>query len=602
MKLRTSIRHTILVGLLALAFLAVDAGFAIAQQAPVASTNSARLSVTKEEARSLAKALTVLAKQAGVVFVVEGVPLQPTLTEEQIKDIAETESPVSDLVTKLAAAYDYEAKHQSQSRFFLLKKRYSDPRDLPAVTLEECRLALQDVRRVLARHNPRVSNDPSPKDPVVGELMLSLSQEHLRRMRGKRQGSGVVSPTPRELAMPLSALDARQRGLVWRFATYYYVQRRAEEAEITAGEIDTLLQHGAVFCWAEREGRRFFGYETPITAKGAPPGAVRFWPLNLPSGAANLELIVPGRSRSRGFALPRGQVPQGPDPTDPAPQITTPGATLTTSTLGSVLADLNARRGDAAEMVVDDTLAAKPVMVFGERAVPPGQILDALAEVYGLRVRAQEDGKLRLTRRLFKMAVKITDLPEALRQVFPEPLLRAFHSSALAQLDAEERENAARRYQPKMQSAAEETNTRTIEEPSAEVERMRERFKSRDRLRGLPRQIRIAAAQRLRTLLEPKVKLSPDSRMPLSSLSHEERMGLAVLLMADAWEGLRLLISLPTPEWITNFNNLYLVGGLTEDKGVQTFSLFLATPALDGANVNIDGPGVAAVPYRKPQR
>ena len=77
-----------------------------------------------------------------------------------------------------------------------------------------------------------------------------------------------------------------------------------------------------------------------------------------------------------------------PDPTDPllVRVGTFPPAPPMSASLAQIAAQMNARAADGLKVSVEPYLAPKRATVFGEEAATPRQALDALAEVYGLRV------------------------------------------------------------------------------------------------------------------------------------------------------------------------------------------------------------------------
>src|SRR5207248_1300183 len=157
-------------------------------------------------------------------------------------------------------------------------------------------------------------------------------------------------------------LSPKQRALAWRFATHYYVQEPAEAAEMIQKEIDTLLGQGAVFCWKEIGGERYFGYETSRLAEIVVKGKlfskvfVDFWPLSKPD-KAHVAGGIPGVKRTFAFPLSDGGRPTGdekPDPTDPVPAEAgaSPAAAAPVATLGNAVTDLNARTPGGPKIVV----------------------------------------------------------------------------------------------------------------------------------------------------------------------------------------------------------------------------------------------------------
>jgi len=215
---------------------------------------------------------------------------------------------------------------------------------------------------------------------------------------------------------------------------------------------------------------------------------------------------------------------------------------------------------------VDPALQAKPVMVVNADAVPPDRLLQALADLYGLRVRTEPDGSLRLTRRAFRPAAQLTDLPESIRRVFPEPFRRGLlHQRAGSAPDA----------------------IRPPDSPDPAL--WKEFFAKQEARRQLPSLTRIEAVRRLRSTLEPKVKAAPDNRVPVSALDELERQALATIVMANCVLAVRNLL-VPTPEHIAHFDRSFIVGGVgTRPDGKAYFSLAHAVLNPDGKTVRVAG-------------
>lgn len=96
------------------------------------------------------KAITALANANSITIVAEGAPVE--FDEKKLQDGTYKTAPLARKIALLAEAADYSAKNSGG--VFLLMKRYSNPRDLPCVTLEECRLSLENPPSQLAFCRP----------------------------------------------------------------------------------------------------------------------------------------------------------------------------------------------------------------------------------------------------------------------------------------------------------------------------------------------------------------------------------------------------------------------------------------------------------------
>ena len=560
--------------------------------------------ISKDQARTFAGALTALAAQGRVAFVAEGEPLKAALSEAEVDDhFAEGAAalPLSAAVEKVATSYDYDAALAKGGGLFVLRKRYSDPNDLPGVTLEECRLAVRDVLHVLSRYDPAVLQAGMSDDPALQELMASLSPAQLEALQDK------------QVRLPVSALSPRQRELVWRFALHAYVQTPTNDLRHVRARFDTVLHRDTWFGWSEMLGLRLFGYEGP-QAEPLHPGSY-FRPLS----HAHLVQYGPGGSASIAQA-PRpfnrdGTPNERPhaDPTQPTPADVEAGkneAAFGSTTLGAAVAALNARGGDAVKFALDETLAAKPVTVVGGEKAAPARVLAALADAYGLPIKEDKDGTLRLARPKWRAATTVAALGASIRGVFPDPLVRALRLDALEKLRAEDRAVELRQAQQNAAAAAREAARQEAGAPRPEPtqaqidawraeamkrwEQQQERSRRWQQLMDRPDTLRVAAMRRLRAGVEPKLKGAPNERVGLEALGGPERRALANILMADCLSSLRGLLGREVPGYITRFDQVVLSGGYGNGPdGKAMFALSLDMPNPEGTGVR-QGPGFAA--------
>ena len=279
-----------------------------AQAAPVLGAEDSSVHLTLAQARTFKDALRTLSEQASVAFVAEGWPLHPTLTEGQARPWANATVPLSKAVQRLAEAYDYTA--QRQGKVFLLTKRYTDPADLPGVTLAECRASVEDLREVTRPFNPQVPPEKyGVTDPLVGDLVASLTPQQIRTM-------GETAPGKR---LAVSTLTPQQQAQVWRFLLYFYVQLPLEPVESVWPDLKEAVRPGAKLAFRRGEllGLSLFGYEAAPTATSE----FGFHPLSSPNNRINFDaggnvaiLMTPHL-----VAGPDGLKRLPEDPTDPSP-------------------------------------------------------------------------------------------------------------------------------------------------------------------------------------------------------------------------------------------------------------------------------------------
>lgn len=488
--------------------------------------------ITDKQAHSFHEAFSTLAQKAHVTFVVEAEPLHLTLGPNTRISLTPGGETLSSLVPKLADAYDYEATRSGN--VFLLTKRFTDPKDIPDVTLDECAQAMDDVDLVLAPFNPHFKRGQVEKSPAMQDLLSSLTPEQIAALQDKQHGLAVAS-----LLQP-------QQQEAEELVLFLYVQLPLGNTASAMQQIKSVSQGVPVFCRRNLSDVfpdiskvglgdiNLFGIEfLDISA-----GKMSFIPLSKPNDISSSQggIAVTWGGLNNGKAILSDN-----DPTDPPPLSPKVDVVANSETLNDIVARLNTRIGGKPKLTVDAALTLKRVAVFGEQFTPPTKILDALAELYGLRVRHSDDEKtLRLTRRLFQVPLAPEGISLAIQSAMPAPLIRA-----------------------------------------------RQNYLGRQ-----PAPLHIAAVRALRTVIEPKLKASKTGRVALSELSNQENMTLAAALMADTAGELEEAFSRPMPPGVLNPNLLRLTGTVREQNGRRTVELFLALPNLDGKGTLVIGPGI----------
>lgn len=382
-----------------------------------------KVQITDKQAHSFHEAFSILAQKAHVSFVIEAEPLYPTLEPNTHIGLTPDREPLSTLVTKIATAYDYDATRSRN--VFILTKRFSDPADIPDVTLAECAQAMDDIALVLAPFNPHFKRGQIEKSPAMQDLFSSLTLEQMAALQDKKNGLVVASLPPSQQQ------EAEQLVL------FLYVQLPMGNTASAMQQIKSVGEAAPIFCWrslsdvapgASKVGLgniSLFGVQfLEVLAS-----RTRFIPLSKPN---NISLDSGGLAMTwdgltNGKAILSDNDPTYPiPPVTPAPNPRRPPDAINSETLGEVVTRLNTRIGGKPKVTVDAALAPKRVTIFGEQSTPPLKVLDALAEVYGLRVRRSDDEKtLRLTRRLFQVPLDPVGISLAIQAVMPAPLIRA---------------------------------------------------------------------------------------------------------------------------------------------------------------------------------
>lgn len=484
------------------------------------------VALTPAQTQQFETALKAVAAQTQTAFVIEGVPLHSTLTEDKAPNI-QNGVPAEEAVKKLARAYDYEATRRGD--LFLFKKRYTDPYDLPGVTLEEYTLAMRDVVRLLSAHGPQPPISTNTK--FVLEFAKTITPEQQRAM----QDSGL----------PLTALSPAQQTQMRRMALQIYVGSSLEDA--TSALFLLRQAPKSVLCRKNMFGRVTFGFEYTSAGYSKPA----FQPVN---GG-----LDPTAFHSGSSPLPGSQT------TEPDLKAEKP----IRSTLGNVIANLNvpsnAEPGKAS-FKIDAALADKPVVVIGR--VGPSQLMAGLADVYGLRVVVQEDGTQTLTRPGLRIARNLADLPRSVLHSFPDPLLRALHIDAVDVLEQQQQKWRQISHDPK---ASIEQRTKADEEATR-------LFTEQQRLNAFPSVLVQKAAWRLRAMVEPALNKSGEgARVPVATLGKTERSAFALTLLENFFQGFNSKFHQEPPLHLAFWNQVYLKGGPSQgESGQQKYGVFLS--------------------------
>ncbi len=484
-------------------------GFAGAQSA----APDPRVQITPAQAATFFSAFTALAQQAHVALVAEDQPLHPALMPQEAAglELNPNGEPLSTLLPRLAAAYDYDV--QPSGRVFLLKKRYTDAADLPSVTAKECALGLEEAGRYAENFNPNFPNDEIDNSPAIKDLVYSLTPEQLGAMADNKGG------------VPVASLAPVQQQEVQQLVMHFYVQRAIKDLPTVLGTI-SRGPADPQFGWHyfPQMSARLFGYDAPLAYQGfqilSKPNQVEVHP-----GGGLVIHPVAGEGEPPPTPATMMQLTAAPDATDPDPVQANAlqPAPPVSSSLAELVTRLNARADDGLKVTVEPYLAPKRATIFGAEAATPRQELAALAEVYGLRVFTgdKEGGhdRLRLTRRTAGVPLNLIALHDSILQALPDPLVRAY--------------------------------------------RLHNRFAPAGPASPFPSGLSpllVSAVKQIRTAAEPKVK-SRDGRIALSALSEQEGRAFAVTLMVDALDALGSWVEATPPETITRFNDLRLGAG-----------------------------------------
>lgn len=379
--------------LLVLMLQSTGASFAAAPEAvPDAARQKPLVHLSLAQSGSFSDAIDALAAQGHVAIVAEGAPLVPHLPKKDTQDLT---SPLllSLAVAKIAASFDYDVQKQDDANdVFVLTKRYTDPKEMPCVTLEECDQVFKDILTLLGPFNPNFdeASDEHSQHVAFITFFSSLSPRQLREVRTKTLYYGE--------------LNSDQQKMIESFILYGFVQTPTYALRDALDLLD--YAPGSVLTGTD-QGQNALFIEVPMPADKSR----HYYHLLRGGGgrvfapkAAQPTLILP--------SLPK----QGEENAPAAP------APMTLETLVGLLP----HAGPPA--VVDAPLKDKPVSVAGLGNVPAMAVLRALKVLYNLRIGASDAGGNKLMRHILPPTGSLRDLGPNIWSLLPVSLIRALHS------------------------------------------------------------------------------------------------------------------------------------------------------------------------------
>ncbi len=564
------------------------------------------MTLTNEQQKNLTQALSLLSTQFRVTFIVEAVPRQRR-SDENLQTMPAGPQPET-AVQWLARAHDYTAERSGNC--FILRKKYTQLDEVPAVTLAECRQALSDMNILMAQFSPnfeahlvngRMYHDVGQ---VYRKFLLSLSPRQKQQMKGAVQGSLIVSPVMKEEALAVADLLPEQKQWLWQMAMHWYVQRPQVPIVATAQEIDNMNRNGAAFISIQPFERKLWGYESKVFGLGAQPDTYYFWTIDeqgfrgsggwvegwrlpptfhvTPTYLKSLGSKRAPTSRTRPDWLKRFHtLPTSP----PSASSVTWGKERSVQTIGGVAEYLN-HKNDAKKtaFIVDKALAAKPVTLVGEEFITPVEMFRALASLYDLRVVRLPEQPLRLTRKALPRLKELSQLPQAVWNLYPAPLRRVFR---IEDIDPEHTAQQAREDE-KALARLRESRAELL---SPEEQNQRDLLEAKQ-AGSLPEVSAIGEAmgQYLHKLLKPRTGSAADGVVLLSEMYPEEEAAFACYLMALTRRDCRGFTATELPSYIEKFSQFHISGALGVGGKPEQFSITFAAPNPGGEMVGGGGP------------
>ena len=365
---------------------------------PTKQQADARVHLTPAQAADLPVALGAIAQQARVAILVEGRPFHLRLAPDKAAPLA-PDAPLDTFVDRLAAAYDYAVLRsprasglptRRQRAVFVLQKKYTDPRDMPSLTTDECLRCVRRYKECLNVFNP--ASIPSNTE-TLQNIYRSLRPEQIDAMRADRLVVASLSPDQK----------ARLQPLMMKLYTGTESNKVRQDTERIEAARDATLYNELL----ASDNMIHYGYYSGADKK---------------------------RNASIGSSM---NVPAAPDP-DPALDGNLPRDGEAQPTTFAAFGDwLNQQTpAGGASYAIDEVLAKKPFWMARRENADPAALFAALQDMHSLRVMQGTSAKQRLLTTAFAPLPRtLSDLPLALRRTLPDALQRAMHDDRRAQLE-----------------------------------------------------------------------------------------------------------------------------------------------------------------------
>ena len=423
---------------------------------------------------SFSEALDALAIQGHTAIVAEGVPFVPHLSKKDAPNLTKP-IPLPEAVTQIAASYDYDV--QRQDEVFVLTKRYTNPKEMPCVTLEECQQAFHDILALLDRFNPNfdeASGDHSQRSSVVN-FFNSLSPKQLQGAQSKTLHYGELEPEQRKIVESL---------LLYGFVQFpsYKLRETVSILDYAPKSVITGRAQGqtALFIEAPVPANNLLRYYQPLAGGISPPDQ-------------SSPLILPKQTETGNSPVPM--------------------------TLESVV-KLLPYTGPPA--VVDNSLKDKPVFVTGLKNVSPRNVLRALKVLYNLRIGSSDAGGEMLMRQILPTSNSLRDLGPNAWDLLPVSITRAIRQK-----------NAANSQLTFPNKSRTQESMDALQRSREADQRLRQQLEVRTLLPALWSE----SVHQVLVGVQPQLRSGGlDARIPVRTLSGSVRRALAVALIVSSLE------------------------------------------------------------------
>lgn len=292
------------------------------------------------------------------------------------------------------------------SSVWILRKRYKGGFDIPDVTREECLEFLYDFKKSLIQYDPQVSIGGRAM-PVTGSLVSSLNAQQYGALLHSGLPISHLSPSQAEMAKKAALFTYVQLSLtdINRCIRYLEALPDARLAYRDSPPVPSKTDSQVASNIKKRETSKQLFAELKVDGK---PISIALFPPETPVSKAARTPENDVRSLSPRFRAPAN--PEGP-----------------VYTLHELANRLKKELGQ--EITVDESIARKRVCIFGDVKAHARPILEAVANLYGLKLLWLKDG-VYLKRPRPIPPKNIQAIGQTVLATYPRPLLMVGQASA----------------------------------------------------------------------------------------------------------------------------------------------------------------------------
>jgi hypothetical protein len=493
------------------------------------------------EVQNFVSGIDAIARKGDVAIIAESVPLPKELDKQTVAKLSGREMTMEEAVNGIAEIYDYEVCYEKHAKnkdnhknVIVLRKKYTDVRDLPDVTIEECARSVARIYQVLRSEGPIPPVESNTS--LLRSIYARLSPEQRQRLLND--------------GMPLRDLDHLQQQMIKRMSLHLYLSAVLEDLQ----EADYYFK-----TFATQSVRRDMSGDTSKPEKSVLGIAIKdvlhrdgFIPL------CDIVDVTSSADRKGNKRI----IYQYTSIRD--------GAT----SLSDAVVEINNRLaktsdGNHKPYSIDKELRDKTVAICGAENALPDQLAQALAEVYGLRIAIGTEQR-RITTKNVPPVSGPFNAARAAQQLLPDSLRRFGRVGVKWEIyqDLEKAYSEQRSSPPDTRSQYESKINKLHRDLSLLQD---SRLNDRELYPEIGRRIFWSAEE----LQKSDPKLSLMSGIPVSRLNPVGKSALANWYILPVMFSIEKYLDPGSAPFLTEFHRVILSGSIVVEKGRRHFSLYL---------------------------